>query len=46
MAMLDKPRRRQPGADGYTVVTRVGRDGVLEPQLLPGVRIEAATLFR
>ena len=36
---------RQPGA-GYAAITRVGRDGVLEPELLPGVRIQAATLFR
>jgi Uma2 family endonuclease len=37
---------RQPGSDGYAAVTRVGRDGVLEPEMLPGVRIQAATLFR
>ena len=36
---------RQPGA-GYAAITRVGRDGVLEPELLTGVRIQAATLFR
>ncbi len=35
---------RQPGA-GYAAITRVGRDGVLEPELLPGVCIQAATLF-
>lgn len=37
---------RQPGSDGYAAVTRIGRDGVLEPEMLPGVRIQAATLFR
>lgn len=37
---------RQPGANGYTDTTRVGRDGILEPQLLLGVRLQAATLFR
>jgi Uma2 family endonuclease len=37
---------RQPQADGYATVNRVGRDGVLEPELLPGVRILASTLFR
>lgn len=37
---------RQPGAGGYAAVTRVGRDGVLEPALLAGVRIQTATLFR
>jgi Uma2 family endonuclease len=37
---------RQPGADGYAAVTRVGRDEDLEPEMLSGVRIQAATLFR
>src|SRR5262245_54738605 len=37
---------RRPGANGYAAVTRVGRDGVLEPEILPGVHIQAATLFR
>ena len=37
---------RQPDASGYTAVTRVGRDGVLEPEKLPGVQTQAATLFR
>jgi Uma2 family endonuclease len=37
---------RQPEADGYAATVRVGRDGELEPQLLPGVRIQAAALFR
>ena len=37
---------REPKADGYASVERVGRDGVLAPELLPGVRIQAATLFR
>ena len=37
---------RAPTADGYASVERVGRDGILEPSLLPGVRIQAATLFR
>ena len=36
---------RRPEADGYAATVRVGRDGELEPQLLPGVRIQAATLF-
>ena len=37
---------RQPGANGYAAVARVGRDGVLEPEMLAGVRIQAAALFR
>jgi Uma2 family endonuclease len=37
---------RQPTADGYAAVERTGRDGALEPQLLPGVRIQVSTLFR
>jgi Uma2 family endonuclease len=37
---------RQPDASGYATVTRVGRDGVLEPEMLPGVHVQAATLFR
>jgi Uma2 family endonuclease len=37
---------RQPKADGYAAMERVGRDGVLEPELLPGVRIQASALFR
>jgi Uma2 family endonuclease len=37
---------REPKAEGYTAVQRVGRDGELEPELLPGVRIHAAALFR
>ena len=37
---------RQPQADGYVTVDRTGRDGMLEPQLLPEVRIPASTLFR
>jgi Uma2 family endonuclease len=37
---------REPKADGYAAVQRVGRDGELEPELLPGVRIHAAALFR
>jgi Uma2 family endonuclease len=37
---------RQPGTDSYATVTRIGRDGVLEPVLLAGVRIQAANLFR
>jgi hypothetical protein len=35
---------RQPGTDGYAAAARVGRDGV--PQVLAGVRIPAAALFR
>ena len=37
---------REPGADGYAAVVRVSRDGVLEPERLPGVRIQASALFR
>jgi Uma2 family endonuclease len=37
---------RQPQADGYATVDRAGRDAVLQPQLLPGVHIQASTLFR
>jgi Uma2 family endonuclease len=37
---------RVPGADGYASVERVCRDGVLEPELLPGIRIQASVLFR
>ena len=37
---------REPEADGYAAVERIGRDGALEPQLLPGVRIQVSTLFR
>lgn len=37
---------RQPEADGYAATVRVGQDGELEPQLLPGVGIQAAALFR
>ena len=35
-----------PQPDGYGTLKRVGRDGVLEAALLPGVRIPLATLFR
>lgn len=35
-----------PKPDGYATVKRVGRDGILEPDLLPRVRIPLATLFR
>ena len=37
---------RRPGPDGYAITMRIGLDGVVEPELLPGVRIQAATLFR
>jgi hypothetical protein len=37
---------RKPEADGYAATMRVGQDGELEPQLLPGVVIQAAALFR
>ena len=37
---------RQPRPDGYAEVHRVGRDGTLERELLPGVRTLAASLFR
>jgi Uma2 family endonuclease len=37
---------RGPTADGYASLQRFGRDGGVGPVLLPGVRIELATLFR
>ena len=37
---------RQPKADGYAAVTRVGRDRAAEPELLPGIHIPLAALFR
>jgi Uma2 family endonuclease len=37
---------REPNADGYASVARFGRDGAVEPALLPGVRIQLASLFR
>ncbi len=37
---------RGPTADGYASLQRFGRDGGVEPVLLPGIRIELATLFR
>jgi hypothetical protein len=37
---------RQPKPDGYATTERAGRDYVLEPELLPGVQIHVATLFR
>jgi Uma2 family endonuclease len=37
---------RQPGPGGYATVHRIGRDGTLEPALLPGVSIPASELFR
>jgi len=37
---------RQPEPDGYVEVQRIGSGSTLEPALLPGVRIETATLFR
>jgi Uma2 family endonuclease len=37
---------REPKAGGYAAVERVGRDGELEPELLPGVRIQVSSLFR
>ena len=36
----------QPQAGGYATVDRIGRGGVLEPELLPGVRFQASTMFR
>ncbi len=36
---------RLPQSGQYTSVSRVGRDGVLEPQLLPGVTIPVATMI-
>ena len=36
---------RTPGGDQYASVSRVGRDGVLEPELLPGAVIPAAVLL-
>lgn len=37
---------RQPQPGGYKTVHRIGRDGILEPQRLPDVRIQASILFR
>jgi len=37
---------RDPGSDGYASLQRVGREGLAEPTLLPGVRIPLAALFR
>jgi len=36
---------REPVDGRYVSVSRVGRDGVLEPQLLPGVAIRVAVLL-
>ena len=36
---------RSPGPDGYASVTTVGRDGALEPELLPGARIGVADIL-
>ncbi|MGD0431265.1 MAG: Uma2 family endonuclease [Acetobacteraceae bacterium] len=36
---------RSPEGDQYAAVSRVGREGVLEPQLLPGVAIPVAALL-
>jgi Uma2 family endonuclease len=36
---------RSPEGEQYTSVSRVGRDGVLEPQLLPGAMIPVAVLL-
>ena len=37
---------RQPTAAGYAAIDIAGRDRELEPLLLPGVRISAASIFR
>ncbi len=37
---------RQPRPDGYATIQCIDRDGVLQPELLPEVRIQASTLFR
>lgn len=37
---------REPKADAYASMERFGRDGAVEPALLPGVRIQLSTLFR
>ena len=37
---------REPAAGGYAAITRAGRDGAVQPERLPGVRIQLATLFR
>jgi Uma2 family endonuclease len=36
---------RSPKGEEYTSITRVGRDGVLEPQLLPGAVIPVSALL-
>lgn len=37
---------RNPKPDGYATTQRAGRDGVVEPELLRGIRIQASALFR
>ena len=37
---------REPAADGYAVVSRAGVGEVLEPALLPGLRIAVAEIIR
>jgi Uma2 family endonuclease len=36
---------RTPGGDRYVSVSRVGREGILEPELLPGAAIPVAGLL-
>jgi hypothetical protein len=36
---------RSPEGEQYASVSRIGREGVLEPQLLPGVTIPVAALL-
>jgi Uma2 family endonuclease len=36
---------RNPTGDHYASVSRAGRDGTLEPELLPGVTIHVAELL-
>ena len=36
---------RRPSGDQYASITQVGRDGLLEPELLPGAIIPAAVLI-
>jgi hypothetical protein len=36
---------RRPSGDQYASITHVGRDRLLEPELLPGATIPAAVLI-
>lgn len=36
---------RRPSGDDYALITRAGRDAVLDPELIPGVAIPAAAIL-